>query len=154
MAVESTFHKTHCGKPFNKAFCAQRAIRLHQVPKTRDGGLIPLSTGGFRGYPPMFLGASMCVLMGIYAFRTRFQSFWPQSFARKDISCHVRNRMLDKIVFRQSRFFYFFFLQHVSLTLFHLCPPQVLESTSSTDPWWSLKELCFRKDILSLFNYM
>ena len=30
--------------------------------------------------------------------------------------------MLDKIVFRQSRFFYFFFLQHVSLKLFYLCP--------------------------------
>ena len=52
-------------------------------------------------------------------------------FGHKDISCRVRNRMLDKIVFRQSHvffvfFFYFFFLQHVSLTLFHLCPPQVL----------------------------
>ena len=23
MAVESTFHKTHCGKPFTKAFCTQ-----------------------------------------------------------------------------------------------------------------------------------
>ena len=125
MAVESTFHKTHCGKPFNKAFCAQRAIRLHRVPKTREGGLIPLSTGGFRGSPPSFfffnLGALMCVLMVFYAFGTRFQSYWSQSFARKDISCHVRNRMLDKIVIRQSRFFYFF-LQHVSLTLFHLCP--------------------------------
>ena len=45
-------------------------------------------------------------------------------FGHKDISCRVRNRMLDKIVFRQSHvvFFYFFFLQHVSLTLFHLCP--------------------------------
>ena len=31
-------------------------------------------------------------------------------FGHKDISCRVRNRMLDKIVFRQSRgFFYFFF---------------------------------------------
>ena len=42
----------------------------------------------------------------------------------KDISCWVRNRMLDKIVFRQSHVFFFFtfFLQHVSLTLFHLCP--------------------------------
>ena len=30
--------------------------------------------------------------------------------------------MLDKIVFRQSQFFFTFFLQHVSLTLFHLCP--------------------------------
>ena len=111
MAVESTFHKTHCGKPFNMAFCAQRAIRLHRVPKTREGGLIPLLTGGFRGSPPSFfliLGASMCVLMGFYAFGTRFQSFWSRSFARKDISCHVRNRMLDKIVFRQSRFFLLF----------------------------------------------
>ena len=112
MAVESTLHKTHCGKPFNKGFCAQQAIRLHRVAKT----------GGFRGSPPFFLlilGASMCVLMEFYAFGTRFQSFWSHSFARKDISCHARNRMLDKIVFRQSRFF---LLQHVSLTLFHLCP--------------------------------
>ena len=48
-------------------------------------------------------------------------------FGHKDISCRVRNRMLDKIVFRQSHvflfvFFLLFFLQHVSLTLFHLCP--------------------------------
>ena len=120
----STFHKTHCGKPSNKAFCAQRAIRLHWVPKTREGGLIPLATGGFSGSPQSFfliLGASMFVLMVFYAFGTRFQSFWSQSFARKDISCHTRNWMLDKIVFRQSWFFYFF-LQHVSLTLFYLCP--------------------------------
>ena len=39
-----------------------------------------------------------------------------------DISCRVRNRMLNKIVFRQSRFFFTFLLQHVSLTLYHLCP--------------------------------
>ena len=42
-------------------------------------------------------------------------------FGHKDISCRVRNR----IVFRQSHvvfFFFTFFLQHVSLTLFHLCP--------------------------------
>ena len=42
-------------------------------------------------------------------------------FGHKDISCRVRNRMLDKIVFRQSHVF-FLFIQHVSLTLFHLCP--------------------------------
>ena len=54
-------------------------------------------------------------------FGTKFQSFWSRSFARKDISCHARNRMLDKIVFRQSRFFFTFFLQHFSLTLFYLC---------------------------------
>ena len=46
-------------------------------------------------------------------------------FGHKDISCCVRNRMLDKIVFRQSHAFFFtFFLQHASLTLhvFHLLP--------------------------------
>ena len=125
MAVESTFHKTHCGKPFNKAFCTQQAIRLHRVTKTREGGLIPLSTGGLGGLLPKFFfkfWALLCAfLMGFYAFGTRFQSFWSQPFARNDISCHTRNQMLDKIVFRQSRFLYFF-LQHVSLTLFHLCP--------------------------------
>ena len=44
-------------------------------------------------------------------------------FGHKDISCRVRNRMQDKIVFRQSHgFFLLFFIQHVSLTLFDLCP--------------------------------
>ena len=69
MAVESTFHKNHCGKSFNKAFCAKRAIRLRRVLKTQKGGLIPLSTGGFRGSPPSFfliLGASMCVFNGFF----------------------------------------------------------------------------------------
>ena len=109
MAVESTFHKTHCGKPFNKVFCTQRAIPLHRALKTREGGLIPLWTGDFRGSPPFFLilGASMCVLMGFilmgfFVFGTSFQSFWSRSFARKDITCHARNLMLDKICFRQS----------------------------------------------------
>ena len=63
-----------------------------------------------------------------------------------DISCHLRNRMLDKIVFIQSRFFYFFSTAcffDIILPMF----PQVLESTFSKDPWWSFKELCFRKDI-------
>ena len=46
--------------------------------------------------------------MGFYAFGTRFQSFWSRYFARKDISCHAINQMLDKIVFRQSRFFLLF----------------------------------------------
>ena len=44
-------------------------------------------------------------------------------FGHKDISCCVRNRMLDKIIFRQSHVvFCTFFIQHVYLTLFHLCP--------------------------------
>ena len=58
----------------------------------------------------------MCVFNGI------FMRLGPDfsRFVHKDISCRVRNRMLDKIVFRQSHFF--LFIQHVSLTLFHLCP--------------------------------
>ena len=112
-------------------------------------------TGGLGGLPTFFLilGASMCVFNGVfYAFGTRFQSFWSGSFAREDISCHARNQMLDKIVFRQSRFFFTFFLQHVSLTLFHLCPRRFFESTFSTYPWWSFKELCFHKDIHLVFS--
>ena len=30
--------------------------------------------------------------------------------------------------------------------------PQVLESTFSTGPWWSFKELCFQKDIRLVFS--
>ena len=95
----------------------------------------------------------MCVFNGVLCFGTRFQSFWSRSFARKDISCHVRNRMLDKIVFKQSRFFYFFSTA-CFFDIISPISPQVLESTFSTDPWWSFKELCFQKDILSIFNYM
>ena len=87
-----------------------------------------------------------------YAFWTRFPSFWSRSFARKDISCHARNPMLDKIVFRQSRFFYFFFSTACFFDIISPMSPQVLESTLSTDPWWSFKQLCFRKDIHLVFS--
>ena len=44
-------------------------------------------------------------------------------FGHKDISCRVKNLMLDKIVFRQSHgFFFTFFFSMFFLTLFHLCP--------------------------------
>ena len=42
-------------------------------------------------------------------------------FGHKDISCRVRNRMLDKIIFRQSHgffFFFFFFLLFFSSMFF------------------------------------
>ena len=57
------------------------------------------------------------------AFNGFFMRFGPDfsRFGHKDISCRVRNRMLDKIVFRQSHVVYFYLL-FVSLTLFHLCP--------------------------------
>ena len=41
-------------------------------------------------------------------------------FGHKDISCRVRNRMLDKIVFRQSHvFFLLFFFSMFSLNIFY-----------------------------------
>ena len=43
----------------------------------------------------------MCVFNG--GFMRLGQDF--SRFARKDISCRMRNQMLDKIVFRHSRFF-------------------------------------------------
>ena len=41
----------------------------------------------------------MCVFNGVLCVWDRIL----QSFARKDISCRMRNQMLDKIVFRQSQ---------------------------------------------------
>ena len=46
--------------------------------------------------------------------------------------------------------FFLLFFQHVSLTLFHLCPRRFYQSTFSADPCWYYKELCFRKDMYSL----
>ena len=59
--------------------------------------------------------------------------------------------MLDKIVFRQSGFFYFF-SKACFFDIILPMSPQVLKSTFSTDSWWSFKELCFRKDILLVFS--
>ena len=52
-------------------------------------------------------------------------------FGHKDMFCRVKKRMLDKIVFRQSHVvvFFTFFLQHVSFTLFNLCPHRFKQST-------------------------
>ena len=117
MAVESTFYKTHCGKPFNKVFCAQRAIRLHRVPKTREGGLGGLPQDFF-----LILCASMCIFNGF------FMHLGP------DFSPFGHNLLLERYFlsreklnagqnyFQTVTIFFTFFLQHVSLTLFHLCP--------------------------------
>ena len=76
-----------------------------------------------------------------------------------DFSRFGHNRLLEKIflvargtecwtnLFSDSHDFCTFFLQHISLTLFHLCPRRFWQSTFSTDPSWCFKELCFRKDM-------
>ena len=49
-------------------------------------------------------------------------------------------------------FFYFFFSTACFFDIISPMSPQILESTFSTDPWWSFKELCFRKDIYLVFS--
>ena len=68
--------------------------------------------------------ALLCAfLMGFYAFGSRFQLCWSRSFARKDISYHARKPNAGQNCFQTiTIFFILFFLQYVSLTLFHLCP--------------------------------
>ena len=48
------------------------------------------------------------------------------SFGHKDISCRLRNRMLDKIVFRQSRVFVYFFSSAWFFDIISSMSPQVL----------------------------
>ena len=59
----------------------------------------------------------------------------------------VWDRILD------SHKLFYFFLQHVSLTLFHLCTRKFWQSTFSTDLWWLYKESCFQKHTLSLASF-
>ena len=124
MAVESTFHKTHCGKPFNTAFCAQRAIILHRVPKTREGGLIPLSTGGFRGSPQVFFnfGRFYVRFNGVFMHLGPDFSPFGNDFLLEKIFLVTRETECWTKLFSDSHDFFTFFLQHVSLTLFYLCP--------------------------------
>ena len=58
---------------------------------------------------------------------SRFGSFF---FARKDFPCGVRNRMQDKILFRQLQLT--FFRQHVTMTY---VSAEFRQRTFSTDPW-------------------
>ena len=98
------------------------------MPKAREGGEHereinpPLVRGVCGGLPRelfWILSASMCVFNGGLCV-------WDQILVvlvtKIFLVARVRNRMLDKIVFRQSHvFFLLFFLQYVTLTLFHLC---------------------------------
>ena len=126
------------------------------MPKTLEGGLIPLSRGGFRESPPNFfliLGASMCVFNGFF-----FMHLGP------DFSPFGHNLLLEKIflvtretecwtkLFSDSHDFLLFFSTACFFDIILPMSPQVLESTFSTDPWWSFKELCFRKDIHLVFS--
>ena len=59
----------------------------------------------------------MVVLMGFNAFGTRLQSLWIMFFARKDFPCGVRNRMQDKILYRQLRFSLFSLARYFDICL-------------------------------------
>ena len=48
------------------------------------------------------------------------------SFGHKDISCRARNRMLGKIVFRQSHAFFYFFSSACFFDIVSSMSPQVL----------------------------
>ena len=121
--------------------------RNQRVPNAREGDHSPYRKGGLGVSPEKnfeFWALLCAFLMGFFAFGTRFQLFWSRSFARKDIFCHARNQMQDKIVFRQSRFL---FSTACFFDIISSMSPQGLESTFSTDSWWYFKESCFRKDI-------
>ena len=60
--------------------------------------------------------------------------------------------MLDKIVFRQSQFLKKKNSTACFFDIISPMSPQDLKSTFNTDPWWSFKELCFRKDIHLVFS--
>ena len=72
--------------------------------------------------------------MGFYAFGTRFQS---RFFARKDNTWRVRKPNAKQNRFQIVTIFVYFFLQHISQTLCHLCSRRFWQSTFSTDPWLS-----------------
>ena len=73
------------------------------------GNQSALSLGDLPRFFFKILIVSKAVLMGFDAFGTRLQSLWIKFFlARKDFPCGVRNRMHDKILFRQLRFSFFF----------------------------------------------
>ena len=102
----------------------------HRVPKAREGesmrrGLFPLSLGGFGGLPEKIFE----YLTLLCAFLLFFMRFGPDfsRFGHKDISCRREKPNAGQNCFQTITcccFLFFYFFQHVSLTLFHLhvCP--------------------------------
>ena len=99
-----------------------RRMKPSSAEGTRGERTSPPLVRGVWEPPPrnfLILSASMCAFNGVFM---RFGPYFSR-FGHKDVSCRVRNRMLDKIVFRQSHFFnIFFYFSMFLLTLFHLCP--------------------------------
>ena len=91
----------------------------------------------------------MCVFNGFFMhFGPDFCPFGHDLLLEK---LFLVTRETGQNCFQTVTIFFTFFLQHVSLTISPMSP-QVLESTFSTDPWWSFEELCFRKDIHLVFS--
>ena len=84
------------------------------MPMAREGessrGGLPLWLGGLPREHFDFFSASMCVLMGFYAFETRFQS---RFLARKDISWRVSKPNAKQNRFQIVTIFFYFFLQRI-----------------------------------------
>ena len=102
-----------CRRVF-KSGPAEEAIecRRHERGESVRGGLFPLSLGGL----------GVCVFNGGFMHLGSDYS----RFGHKDISCRVRNRMLDKIVFSQSHVFIYFFFLTCFLDIISSMSPQGL----------------------------
>ena len=86
----------------------RRIFKSGPAEEASREGIIPPLVGGVWWVSPEKIcefSALLCAfLWGFYANGTRFQSF-----ARQNIFCRMRNRMLDKIVFIQSCFLKLFY---------------------------------------------
>ena len=117
--------------------------KAQEGESTRGGGYFPIAAVGGLVPPREFFEHFYVRYNRVFL---RFLCIWDQIlvvlvtiFCWKDISCRMRNQILEKNYFQTVMIF---FLQHVPLTLFHLCPGTFWQSTFSTDPWWYFKESC------------
>ena len=123
--------------------------------KDMRGRINLLSTGGFRGSPSSFfsiLGASMCVFNGVFMHLGPDFSPFGHDLLLEKIFLVTRETECWTKLFSDSHDLFTFFSTACFFDIISPMSPQVLESTFSTDPWWSFKELCFRKDIHLVFS--
>ena len=121
------------------------------------GGIHPPLDRGVKGVSPKFfliLGASMGVFNGFLCIWDQISVLLVTIFCEKRYFLSREKLNAGQNCFLTVKIFLNFFSTACFFDIISPMSPQVLESTFTTDLWWSFRVVFSKRYTLSLFNYM